>query len=553
MKQRFLAMLLALCMTLSFLPAALAEEETYLPGSIMNSLLTSAFDAGQILTADLSVSMDADPAAFGMEDEDDKAQFEAILSLIKDATLSLGAGKLDDGLRIELGAAFSPEGTSGASVSAAADVTLDGISVESDLIAGNKVTATWETLFALAGVDSDTSAAILSLRDMDWEAALAEAAGQLEAALSEAVTLALPYAQTVAKFVAALPIQTDMDVAEDDAHPAAAQRITITFTRDDVRKLITTLADQLEQDEQLAPKLDALLAQITSSDDDVPKDTAALCAAIRDEARELTGAEPYTFVAGLDADSIPLYIEITGQLGSGLYLSFYPVEGTQVFECTLISYEDDGELEFGLSLAGAFVMDEVLSQASDLFVQFQLLDEDDYASMNYAYAIRPMTAENGQPGYTLEGSTNVSVSEDDDLLLNETVSTQAEWAKTPTGGEAMNLTASTEIAAEGTQTTMTMAGSISMEPTEDGFTGLYVISEQMPEMGIKDMTFSMALGAHEHDAAASAALTPLALESATSEEVNALITQCAAAAQQKLFQLLSVLPQDIQVMLMNAE
>ncbi|MDO5379015.1 MAG: hypothetical protein Q4G52_11840 [Clostridia bacterium] len=555
MKKGFLGLILALCLALPLLPAA--AEEVYFPGEITKSLFQSAFDAGKIITGDLTMSLDLDSGAFVGDDEASKAQLDAVVSLIKDAKLSFGVGKLQDGLRFELGASLSPEGTNGVSVSGAADITLDGISLESDIISGSKITATWETLLALAGVDSQTSAMILSLRDVDWDAALAEATAQLQTAMTTAAQLVTPYVQTAVDFAAALPIQTETGVAADATHPAAATRITVTFTKDDVRSLITALADQLEQDEQVAPMLDALLAQAAPSDDSVPADTAALCAAIRAEVEGLSGTEPYTLVMGMDENDTLLFAEVTGTLGSGVYFACYPVEDAQHVSLMLISIEDDGTVEYSFSFSASITADNAdlsVAQNADILMQMQAVVYDvPVFSMDYTIACQPFTTDDAQPGYQVEGAMNMTAVEDDETVMREIMSLRSEQARTATGGEISKASIVADVYADDVQTSVVATGSMNIEPTEDGFTGLYTISEQMPELGIRDLTFNVALGAREHDASASDALAPLALESATSEDVDALAAQATATLQQKAIQLLAVLPQDVQQMILNAE
>lgn len=555
MKKGFLGLILALCLTLSLLPAS--AEEAYVPGEIASALLKSAFDSGKIVGGDITIALDVDTAMLTEGDEEAQAQLDALLDVIQDAEISVGVGKLEGGLRLELGASLTPEGTSGVSISGAADVTLDGISVESDVIAGNKVTATWETLLALAGVDEQTSAMILSLREVDWATAAAEAAAQLQTSMAQAAQLAAPYVQTLADFAASLPMQTETGVAADATHPAAATKITVTFTKDDVRTLCLALTDQLEQDENLVPMLDAMLAEAAASDQDAPTDTAALCDAIREELAELTGSEPYTFVIGLDENSVPLFAEVTGLLGGGVYAACYPDGSAQNFSFMLIDIADDGAVDMAFSLSGVFAADNddlKLAQNVDFTMQMQAVENDvPVASMDYTIAGRPLTTDDAQPGYSVEGSMNMTIIEDDESAMREMLFMNTEQAKTATGGEYTKVRTSVDVYADDTQASVIATGSMSIEPTEDGFTGLYTISEQMPLLGLRDLTLSATLGARAYDADASAALTPLALESATSDDVNALTTQAVATLQQKLIQLLAVLPQDVQQMILNAE
>lgn len=554
MKKGFLGLILALCLTLLLLPAS--AEEAYVPGEITRALLKSAFDSGKIVGGDFTIALDMDTAMLTEGDEEAQAQLDAILGVIQDAEISVGVGKLEDGLRLELGASLTPEGTSGVSISGAADVTLDGISVESDVIAGKKVTATWETLLALAGVDGQTSAMILSLREVDWATAASEAAAQLQTTMVQAAQLAAPYFQTLASFAASLPMQTETDVAADATHPAAATKITVTFTKDDVRAVCLALADQLEQDENLVPLIDAMLAEV-ASDTSAPTDTAALCDAIREELEALTGSEPYTFVIGMDENDVPLFAEVTGLLGGGVYAACYPDGNAQNFSFMLIDIADNGAVDMAISLSGTFAADAddlKLAQNVDFTMKMQGIENDvPVASLDYAVTGRPLTTGDDQPGYQVEGAMDMTVSEDDESTMRETLFMNIEQAKTATGGEYSKVHTLLDIYADDTQASIVATGSMSIEPSDDGFTGLYTISEQMPLLGLRDLTLSAVLGARAYDADASAALTPLALESATSDDVNALGAQAVATLQQKMIQLLAALPQEVQQMILNAQ
>lgn len=548
MKKRILGLVLALCMALSLTPAC-AQEGTYVPGEITKSLFKSAFDAGKIINADVALSISTDTAAFFGEDEEGAKQFDAVMSMINDVKLSLGVGKIADGVRVELTGSLVPEGTAGAGISAAADLTREGVSVESDLIEGRKLTATWETILQLAGVDQTTSALLLSLRDIDLETAIAAVTEQAKAMAEMAKQAVVPYAETAKAFVATLPSTTEENVPADSTHPAVAKRVCVTFTPDDLRMLLTQLTDQLEQDESLVPLLDLALAQGGADG----ANTAALCASIREELADLTGTEPFTLTVGQYEDGSPAYVEVLDSSKNGMYaLMTPPADGSYggAFSLAFIAQDGEGEEqeEASLSMSIDLVTDNEdlrLAKAFDIDMGLQFEEDGESVVISYDISTRLTEGKDGLPAYLTDGSMNMIVLEDGDTF-SETMTMHSEQAPTATGGESSKAQTTAEIVYPNTPSaSVTADGSMSIEPTEDGFTGRYIISEQLPTLGIRDCTFDIALGTREYDAAASAALTPLALESATSEDISALVTQANTALQQKTYLLLSILPPDV--------
>ena len=133
-----------LCIAL-MLPCAIAEE-VYVPGEISKALVTNAWNDGKMISADVKLRLDLSGEALGFTDEDQQI-LDMINQVLDAATLNLAVGKLQEGLRLEAGAALK-SAQDGADVTAdvAANLDLYGVSVESSLLPGQKVTAKWETL-----------------------------------------------------------------------------------------------------------------------------------------------------------------------------------------------------------------------------------------------------------------------------------------------------------------------------------------------------------------------------------------------------------------------
>ena len=126
-------------------------------------------------------------------------------------------------IRDRLSGTYAPGKAEGTSIAAAVDLTADGLAIESNLIEGERVTARWETVLALCGVPQEQIDMILSLKEIDLDAALTEMVQALEGFLATALQLAEPYLQIVGDFAATLPVSQEDQVAESGAFPAVAR------------------------------------------------------------------------------------------------------------------------------------------------------------------------------------------------------------------------------------------------------------------------------------------------------------------------------------------
>lgn len=104
MKKSVFFLTLLLCLSLIF-PGAHAED-TYVPGERMRSLVSSALEAGQLVGGEAHFSLTL-PDSMLPDDEEGRAQFDALAEVIQGVSLAGGMGRLDDGYRVEL-AALTP-------------------------------------------------------------------------------------------------------------------------------------------------------------------------------------------------------------------------------------------------------------------------------------------------------------------------------------------------------------------------------------------------------------------------------------------------------------
>ena len=291
MSKRILSMILAVCMLLSA-PFALAQED-YVPGETMRSLISGALEDGQIVGGDL------------------KLLFDMNMDVLDPSTLSVGVGKLDDGYRIELAGEYAPSGKQSTAIDAAIELTREGVVIESDLIEGKRLSATWESVLLMCGVPTDQIQQIQALWDADLEALVGQLSEQAKQAVEIIGQVAQPYANTVVDFLETLPADIAEDVEAEGIFPAVDDEVTITATDEDLSRLFVALLDQLESDETLVPLIDSLF--VSSGAEGV--DTAMLCEALRAEAEAFArNGNNYTLMLGINDEGLAGYclFDVTG-------------------------------------------------------------------------------------------------------------------------------------------------------------------------------------------------------------------------------------------------
>lgn len=114
---------------------------------------------------------------------------------------------------MELGGSYTAPSGDNVFVTAAANLTLDGVSIESNLIEGERLSIRWETLLRLLGLTDDEVNQIMALRDVDWDNAMEELSTVVAQAAEEIGKLVEPYLATFADFLASLDIQQRDNVA----------------------------------------------------------------------------------------------------------------------------------------------------------------------------------------------------------------------------------------------------------------------------------------------------------------------------------------------------
>lgn len=556
MKKSVFFLTLLLCLSLIF-PGAHAED-TYVPGERMRSLVSSALEAGQLVGGEAHFSLTL-PDSMLPDDEEGRAQFDALAEVIQGVSLAGGMGRLDDGYRVELGGAYTAPSGDNVYVTGAANLTADGLSLESNLIEGERLSIRWETLLEMLGLSENEIDALLSLPTTDWDSALNELNAELAQAAETFGKLADPYLVTLADFAATLNIQQRRDVEAENGYPAVENEISITCTAEELSRLLHSLSDQVEKDTALRPYLEQLIqnCDLTVTDGDSETTHVMSVSEFCDETRQFADVLAETdgslgILLGYDDDGLPFYLTLAlsdGETLDALAFQMLPGETEDTCVFTLRALESDGDsantlLDTALTLT--LDPDDKQVYAAELNVQSE--DFTLYLAMDSS----AVTTEDSLPGYRLSLSMNSATAVDSGTAL--TVYTgDGLRALTAAGGEQTTYAANIDIYADTTDSLLGSAkieSGLSLEPDENSLVGRFYLDEAFTaDDGTLSFGTDVALSSWNYDAAETDALRETMFETATGEELAALQNRFAQSAQQKLFALLSLVPQEVLQML----
>ena len=556
MKKSVFFLTLLLCLSLIF-PGAHAED-TYVPGERMRSLVSSALEAGQLVGGEAHFSLTL-PDSMLPDDEEGRAQFDALAEVIQGVSLAGGMGRLDDGYRVELGGAYTAPSGDNVHVTGAANLTADGLSLESNLIEGERLSIRWETLLEMLGLSENEIDALLSLPTTDWDSALNELNDELAQAAETFGKLADPYLVTLADFAATLNIQQRRDVEAENGYPAVENEISITCTAEELSRLLHSLADQVEKDTALRPYLEQLIqnCDLTVTDGDSETTHVMSVSEFCDETRQFADVLAETdgslgILLGYNDDGLPFYLTLAlsdGETMDALAFQMLPGETEDTCVFTLRALESDGDsantlLDTALTLT--LDPDDKQVYAAELNVQ-----SEDF-TLYFAMDSSAVTTEDSLPGYRLSLSMNSATAVDSGTAL--TVYTgDGLHALTAAGGEQTTYAANIDIYADTTDSLLGSAkieSGLSLEPDENSLVGRFYLDEAFTaDDGTLSFGTDVALSSWNYDAAETDALRETTFETATGEELAALQNRFAQSAQQKLFALLSLVPQEVLQML----
>ena len=556
MKKSVFFLTLLLCLSLIF-PGAHAED-TYVPGERMRSLVSSALEAGQLVGGEAHFSLTL-PDSMLPDDEEGRAQFDALAEVIQGVSLAGGMGRLDDGYRVELGGAYTAPSGDNVYITGAANLTADGLSLESNLIEGERLSIRWETLLEMLGLSENEIDALLSLPITDWDSALNELNDELAQAAETFGKLADPYLVTLADFAATLNIQQRRDVEAENGYPAVENEISITCTAEELSRLLHSLADQVEKDTALRPYLEQLIqnCDLTVTDGDSETTHVMSVSEFCDETRQFADVLAETdgslgILLGYNDDGLPFYLTLAlsdGETLDALAFQMLPGETEDTCVFTLRALESDGDsantlLDTALTLT--LDPDDKQVYAAELNVQ-----SEDF-TLYFAMDSSAVTTEDSLPGYRLSLSMNSATAVDSGTAL--TVYTgDGLCALTAAGGEQTTYAANIDIYADTTDSLLGSAkieSGLSLEPDENSLVGCFYLDEAFTaDDGTLSFGTDVALSSWNYDAAETDALRETMFETATGEELAALQNRFAQSAQQKLFALLSLVPQEVLQML----
>lgn len=556
MKKSVFFLTLLLCLSL-ILPGAHAED-TYVPGERMRSLVSSALEAGQLVGGEAHFSLTL-PDSMLPDDEEGRAQFDALAEVIQGVSLAGGMGRLDGGYRVELGGAYTAPSGDNVYVTGAANLTADGLSLESNLIEGERLSIRWETLLEMLGLSENEIDALLSLPTTDWDSALNELNDELAQAAETFGKLADPYLVTLADFAATLNIQQRRDVEAENGYPAVENEISITCTAEELSRLLHSLADQVEKDTALRPYLEQLIqnCDLTVTDGDSETTHVMSVSEFCDETRQFADVLAETdgslgILLGYNDDGLPFYLTLAlsdGETLDALAFQMLPGETEDTCVFTLRALESDGDsantlLDTALTLT--LDPDDKQVYAAELNVQ-----SEDF-TLYFAMDSSAVTTEDSLPGYRLSLSMNSATAVDSGTAL--TVYTgDGLCALTAAGGEQTTYAANIDIYADTTDSLLGSAkieSGLSLEPDENSLVGRFYLDEAFTaDDGTLSFGTDVALSSWNYDAAETDVLRETMFETATGEELAALQNRFVQSAQQKLFALLSLVPQEVLQML----
>ena len=546
--KKIIALVLALCMLVGSVAVA-QSDSPYVPGALRRQLFMDALNAGLIVSCDLNVSIDMNPMLL-TDDPNEAEIIAAVFETIGNAHLRFGAGKAGEGFRIELGATLdSANGGAPASVDFAANVDWDTISIESDLLPGQRVTMQWESLLALAGADDETIAAFKELRNIDLNEAMNDFFAQLQEEFAALGAILAPYGEIIVNHFSTWEASLDTDVPADDRYPAAAERLTVTVSTHDLAALITDLLDRAEAD--------GLLDEAN----------AKQVADLRSNLERLDSVEGvYTLRMGVDENELPLYFaayvgDDESTSSAVISLVFTPMAeeatGAVAYNLSLNAYSRDGNglVDTLSAMDMVFAVDPsdpVLAASAGLSMT---LDASNYGETFYAldYTVTTVgeTTEDGMPAaHTTLSETVVS-----DLrytVMRTIAAFDSVTSLTADGGEGTQMTGKMELYAGNDEmfSAPFVISETSMPDGNGGIAGDGIYAFSIPRLGVEQIVCAMSLFSKTYDPDDTAALEEIAFEEISNEQFEMLVNSLQANVMTKVFTFMAAMPQSVMNVLM---
>lgn len=550
MMKRTLGFLLTLCFALTCLGGALAEQTepaAYNPGEITSAMFEN-LPSGTMSAIDMGIF-----AAFGESFTEntgvDAETLAAISEVLDNARLHVSAGAYDDGVRLYLAGLYG-YGENAIGVDAALNITGTGLSVESNLIEGKKVTVTWDTLLRMLGADDETIAALKSLTELteeDVASALTALLDELSAFAEKAAEVASPYLEKVLEFAASLPVETLENVTDDSGYPAAAHVIVITCTDKAIGELLVSLADMLEQDAVLAPMLDQAIAggmDITHNGV-TATNTAEACALLRTAvAEELTDeSRPLQLVLGADENGVPSYFILYKGLDEDTAVAFtatmmQPDDNSFAFAISAGTHLADGSMEDGITMNLTASIDPSNPNAVLVTTQTLGFTGGEVTVQQTQKVSVELSEVNGVPQQTMDYALSQT---QEGATVDVTMSGIAN--PNEEGGETIGYEGTMTVTADDATVAIDFAYVIISAIIEDEPTASMVFSMSTPDAGLDQYGMAADCYTYEYDPATTAALEEYSLDTMSNDDMDVLTTQASNALQDLLTKLMQALPE----------
>ena len=533
--------LLCFLVILFLVPAACAQSAApYVPGAVTEAIFAEAFDRGDMILADMNWSVDFNQDAAVLLNED-AALLDALSEALRSTTLTLGAGKTENGLRLLIASKYAADQQQ-AALDLTLDLTADGFSVMSSAIPGERLSGNWDTLLLLAGVSQEEITQLHALGETDMEALLAEMSAELVFMLDLAAQIAAPYGETILAHMAALPMEVLENVPADGEFPAAATEITLSITAKALGDLVIALCDQLEADTTLCAMMDAVLAESGES-----MTTAQLCQAIRSAAAESLTDEsmPLYICIGLSDTQSLLYFNAFIQNNTGESIVFNMISSPDAgiparmqTSVDLLTTDAAGELMDGFSL---YISrgEPTAALPSDLTGEMAIFSSG--AAIFVGSFSSAETATDAAPrSRTHLLSLLLNLADDDDVISIELTSDLA-FSETAYGGEKMLFCGDVNIAAGEKQLPMSFTADALTEKTQNGPAATVTSLSKMQPLGIDEYQESYKVYAVPQTLDLSR-VTTIALETASPEEMTALAQRAMVSLESTFSTLSALLP-----------
>lgn len=536
----FLALILSL---LAICAPALAGA--YEPFDATKQQFSEAFAGGKLVKGDLRIQFSGDVSAMGL-DADDARTFNALTKILPETAFSFGAGKLDNGLRLEFGGSY---GLSDAvAVDAALNITHDGLLIESSLIEGEAFSISWETLLRLCELPEEQIQMILMARDTDYQALAAQMISVVQTYMPLAMQLLTPYAETIGTFVASLPVSIQENVPGEGFYPAAAQEITISITAKDIGRLVALLAEQLENDATLSTLLNMALAQQS----EIPvSSTQELCAIVKEAAAQITDtAHPLALLLGTDDAGNPLYLQAawadnteTTYVAEIIH-SESEVPNAGVVRLHLYSALDGSALDDGMTLTVHYADDPADANIYDYSAVLGLHTDGiafltaEFTSASKASGSEELLAYGGRHTFSMSAAENAG---DFSIILGfDTIAEQLAG-----GGEHLMAAGSIDMYVEGSSLPVSFSNELVFTPSASGPEATYTESGSLPAYGVTSFAENYTFYTQDYDPAKTAALHLTQFEAASNEDLQAFANRLLTSAQSFAEALKTKLPPEV--------